>query len=376
VLSPVIARLLIYGVNPFDVERVLQFVERTPLRNARQLEERWLEAWTGLATAWQGRRQEAAVRGRRQTAFDAGMQEACCHLAQFLINTGDTAHKCVVYQGYAQSYREAMGQASWAMHAVDIAMAQGSPLSGLLHVPNGPGPHPCVVLFAGLGSCKEEVHVLASRMVARRVAALVPDMPGCGDSLFRGQITCGADNLSMAFHALADFTAGRSELDAARLGTCGMCMGGGYAYRAAAEESRYRFCASLFPLFINQVEPGSTPQWMKSGDWYDLQTGGKKAEVLIAELGLRDSDHVACPFFLVHGKHDNWMTLERAMELHTRATSPRREVLVVEDEPVYSSGQVVTHTMPVGEQLGWVAPLVADWIAEQAGCLADGTGAA
>jgi dienelactone hydrolase len=363
-LSPVSARLLIYGMNPFDLERVLRRMEATPLRNARQMETLWLDAWDGLARAWGERSFEASRQGHSRTAQSLGLQSAACRLAQFLINTGEVSRKRAVYLDYAESYRRAASLCDPPAVPVEIPLDVGSSLAAVLHLPRGSAPHACAAVLSGLGSCKEEMHTLARMLTERGVAALVPDMPGNGESLFHRGVSLGQAQLSSAFRGMLDFVAGRGDLDGSRFGVLGLCMGGGYAFRACAEEPRFRFCATLFPLFLDRVEEGAVPLWMRRGDWFDLQVGGKSPTELVAEVGLRDGDRVACPFFLVHGRHDNWMTLERAMLLFEHAHPSQRRMLVVDDEAAYATGQSLTHSMPVGEQLGWVGPLVADWIAK------------
>lgn len=372
-LSPMVARLLIFGINPFDLERVLRRIEATPMRSARQLETLWLEAWDGVARAWSERGREATRQGHRVTALNTGLQAAACRLAQFLINTGDVARKRAIYLDYAQAYQQVASQCEPAATFVDVPLDNGSSMTAVLHLPHGSGPHPCAAVISGLGSCKEEMHTLARMLVDRGVAALVPDMPGNGESLFERGIALGGAQLAAAFRGMQDFVTRRPELDGARFGLLGLCMGGGYAYRACAEDraenraEEFKFCATLFPLFLDRVEESAIPIWMRSGDWFDLQTGGKRPSELLPEVGLRDSDRVNCPFFLVHGKHDNWMTLERATLLFENANPRQRKLLVVDEEPVFSSGQSLTHSMPVGEQLGWVGPQVTDWIAQVTG---------
>lgn len=368
-LSPVVTRLLICGTNPFDLERILKRVEQTPLRNARQLESLWLAQWDALATAWHARSVAAAELGARRTALTLGLQAASCRLAQYLINSSELALRRSVYLEYAKCYREAVSFFQSPVLSVRIPTQQGQTLAAHLHLPSGQGPHPCVAIFSGLGSCKEEMNTLARLVVERGVAALVPDMPGCGESLFCEQIVCGSDQLTAAFRGVVEFVEQRPELDASCLGTMGLCMGGGYAYRACHEQTRYRWCAPLFPLFIDQVGSEKTPQWMKTGAWIELQTGGKDEQTLYSEVGWRDEFNVDCPLFMVHGKHDNWMPLDRARLLYDHASSQVRELLVIDEEPAYSTDQAVTHTMPVGEQLSWVGPIVADWVARQAGVL-------
>ncbi|HMA91883.1 MAG TPA: alpha/beta hydrolase [Polyangiaceae bacterium] len=366
-LNPVVARMLIYGASPFDLERVLRRVEDTPLRNAQQLESLWLTEWEALAHQWRERSRDAAHRMRCSTARDTSFQASACGLAQFLINSAEISRKSQSYAAYSEDYRKAADYFGSRVLSLDIPFGEQASLPALLHLPDRNRPHPCVAIFAGLGSCKEEMNTLARFMVERGIAALVPDMPGSGASLFRESIVCSSENLSKAFRAVADFAHGSSEIDPEQFGAVGLCMGGGYAYRACFEDHRYRFCATLFPLFINQVADDATPRWMKSGTWYDYQTGGQAPQHFVSEVGWHDGFSIDCPFLMVHGKYDNWMTLERATILFEHARSPVRQMIVIDEEPVYASGNVITHTMPVGEQMGWVGPLVADWVREQVG---------
>lgn len=369
-LNPVTVRLLIYGTNPFDIERVLRRVEQAPYRTARQLEAKWLAEWEVLATEWRKRSDDAWLRGKRATALTLALQAASCRLAQFLINPGEVSARRELYLRYAAEYQSAAQLFTVPVTAVRIPVDGSRTLAAHVHLPDGRGPHPVVAILSGLGSCKEEMNVLARRMVERGVAALVPDMPGSGETLFSHQVSCGSDNLSAAFRAIAQFCGEHADLDAARLGVAGLCMGGGYAYRACFEDRRFRFCATLFPLFINAVDDDATPQWMKSGPWYDLQSGGMSVAQFRNDVGWREEYRIDCPFLMVHSKHDNWMPLERAMVLYDRATSADRELILIEEEPAYSTGESVTHTMPVGEQMTWVGPVLADWIAQRAGVAA------
>lgn len=368
-LNPVAARLIIYGVHPVELERVLARIEATPLTGPRDLETRWMDEWTALARRWEARSAEALAAGHRRTAGVMAANAAGCRLAMYLINTTQLDRKREVYLEYARTYRGAAACFDPPAHPVRIPYDDRRALSAILHLPAtvGPRPVPCVAIFAGLGSCKEEMNVLARAMVQRGVAALVPDLPGTGESLFADGLAADGAAVTRAFAAVAEFVATRPELDAGRLGTCGLCMGGGWAYRAAAHDRRYGFCATLFPLFIDQVPARMTPLWMRSGAWFKLQTGGTHPAEILKQFGLHDDDAVACPYFLVHGRHDNWMSLDRAMVLYDRAPASSRKLLVIEDEPHFASGEEVTHAMPVGEQLYWVAPIVGDWIADLTG---------
>ncbi len=364
-LSPVIARLLIFGVNPMDLEGALSRLEAKPLLNAKMLESNWLEEWNALAETWKERARESLAKGHRRTAYTCLFHASICGLAKFLINTSDLATKKSVYLDYAANYRAAMDQSPTMVEDLAVPCQDNFCLSAQLHLPAGDGPHPCAVVFSGLGSCKEEMHTIARALVDRGVAALVPDMPGSGASLFVRGVPCSMDRIEQAISGLADLASSHPRLDAAKLGVTGLCMGGGYAFRAVALEPRFRFAATLFPLFINMNDLALIPQWMRSGTWLQFQIGGVDPDAFIAQMGPAPSDTPRVPFFLVHGRHDNWMTWDSAHSLLERVEHSRRDLLTIESEPVITGGNTTTHAMPVGEQMHWVVPVVADWVLDR-----------
>jgi dienelactone hydrolase len=191
-------------------------------------------------------------------------------------------------------------------------------------------------------------------------------MPGCGATLFLHNLACSRRAIESAIVGLARVVDHHKDLDSHTLGATGLCMGGGYAYRATAIEPRYRFAATLFPLFINMVDPSGIPQWMRSGPWMALQTGEANTDQFIAEMGPDPEDVPRVPFFMVHGRHDNWMTWDAANALLQRVEHPQRRLLTLENPPVLTGGNATTHAMPVGDLMHWVVPIVADWLADRA----------
>lgn len=365
-LSPVVARLLIFGVHPIDLEGVLSRLEGSPLLNAKMLETRWLALWMELKEEWERRAERSLALGHRQTAAICRFHASACGLARFLINTGDIEVKRSVYLDYAVTHRRAMDLLPDPVRELRIQCSEGFELAAQLHLPAGAGPYPCVVVFAGLGSCKEEMVTLARALTQRGVAALVPDMPGSGASLFVHGVTCSMARIESAIAGLAQFVVDNPELDASALGGMGLCMGGGYCYRAAALDARYKYAAMLFPLFINMVAQGSVPEWMRSGPWTEFQMGGLEADQFIGQMGPADTDVPRVPCFVVHGRHDNWMTWDSVNALLQRVQHPHRELLTIENAPVVTGGNATTHAMPVGEQMHWVVPVVADWLTDRA----------
>jgi dienelactone hydrolase len=363
-LNPVIARLLIYGVNPNDVEYVLSNVETRKLINARLLERSWLEEWEQKAARYLAYGEEAVKKNNDVSAREFFFLAAQCYYAIFLINLKEITDKQRIYQRYADLYRRSIVYYKPPVEYVEIPLADNHTLPGYLHhgSPSSTGKNPCAIIFSGLGSCKEEMHMLARPLVERGISVLIPDMPGNGEALFMHKIQCNIRNLSTAFTRVVDYLETRADIKKEAIGSYGLCMGGGYAYRAAAVDSRYSFCVTLFPLLITKVEPGSTPQWMKQGEWVNFQTGGIPAADFMEEMRLLEEGKPQCPYFFIHGEHDNWMTLASAMQFFDKAQG-EKERLIIAEQPVFFGRQAVTHAMPVGEQLHWVRHVVGDWIA-------------
>ncbi|MBN2738008.1 MAG: alpha/beta hydrolase [Spirochaetales bacterium] len=367
-LNPVVTRLLIYGINPMDLESIMSKIEDMVILNSPSLEKKWQTLWEEKAVHYSDLADKALVKGRKETARELFMAAAQCYFAVYLINLSSIDQKAIVYAKLSDYYFKAARFFSRPVEKIQIPFVNNKYLSACLHLPQeGRKIKGSVVFYAGLGSCKEEMNTLARTLVERDLAVLVPDMPGCGESLFSQSITCSAENVKQVYSLVLDFLNHHSKTKGLPIGSAGLCMGGGYAYNAATLNQGYHFCATLFPLFISQVPETHTPQWMRSGAWYDFQTGGAEAKSFQASMGRVTTKKLSCPFYLVHGQYDNWMTLNNAMELFELAENPNKEKLIIHQEPVFSKEEEVLHTMPVGEQIHWVRHLFVDWILDQLG---------
>ena len=93
--------------------------------------------------------------------------------------------------------------------------------------------------------------MLANPLTERGMAVLTPDMPGTGAALFDHDLKCRGLMLESAFDAAFSYLENRDDIDSDKIGHFGLCMGGGYAFRAASKRPESKCCVSLFPLFIN-----------------------------------------------------------------------------------------------------------------------------
>lgn len=365
--NPVITRLLIYGVNPIDLEYVLSAVENKNHLNSKSLEQTWSKEWQKKAAVYTALAKKAEESNNAITAHTLYFYATQCFYAIFLINFSDISDKRDIYIKYSQLYKKVLEYAPFKTERMSIAIDDNNSIPGYLHIPNGAEnkENPCVIIYTGLGSCKEEMITLAEPLIQRGIAVFISDMPGNGENIYNGKIICNYKNLQLAFNAIFDTLVQRSDIKKDAIGAYGLCMGGGYAYHAASNDSRYKACTTFFPLFISTIDQSTTPQWMKQGETFNLQTGdGNTAEHFLDDMAALENGALSCSFLFVHGKYDNWMTLEMAQVLYDKATG-KKDKIIIEEAPVFSTQQIVTHTMPVGEQLHWLRIVAADWMVNE-----------
>lgn len=117
----------------------------------------------------------------------------------------------------------------------------GERLVGDLHLPEGGGPHPGVVVGGPMTSVKEQVTgTYAAALAGRGVAALAIDHRGFGASGGTPRQYERADLKIADLRAALDRLAASPAVDAGRIGAVGVCLGAGYVLAAAAGHARVR----------------------------------------------------------------------------------------------------------------------------------------
>jgi alpha/beta superfamily hydrolase len=108
-------------------------------------------------------------------------------------------------------------------------MSQSQRMWGMLHLPNGRGPHPVVMMLHGLTGDMTGPHRLfvhaARAFAAQGIAVFRFDMRGSGQSEGEFQDMTLAGEVLDAQAAL-EWLIGRPEIDAARVGVLGLSLGG------------------------------------------------------------------------------------------------------------------------------------------------------
>ncbi len=206
----------------------------------------------------------------------------------------------------------------------------GCEVVGVLHVPDGEGPHPALIFDGPLTCVKEQVPGNYARaMVARGFVTLAIDHRYFGES--EGQPRQLEDPAQKVedIRAGLGFLAERSEVDSARLGAVGVCAGAGYLSHAVAQDKRIRAFATVAGFFHDNA---MQRQWM--GERY--QAAIERAEA--ARVTYEQSGH--SEQIPAVGKGDVAMPLDEAF---TYYGTPRGAV------PNYTNAFAVmsrAHTLP------------------------------
>ena len=358
-LNPVATRSLLYGADPFDLEAILKKIDNIKVKSGKQIQEVWINEWRAKIDRYSKLCEKAAAEGNRLSAKEYARMAAQCHYACFMINIEDVEHKTEIYKGLEESYRRYVKFCKNKIEYTEIDTRAGK-IPAYIHYPDSgrKSSYPVAVTYSGIGSCKEELEMLAAPLNKRGIAVITPDMPGAGAAIIHNNIKCGGKQIEAAFEGIYRFIKEHKKLDGNNIANFGLCMGGGYAFRATVKNPKVKACVSLFPLLMNFADQGSIPIWMKRGKWSSYQYSDDYLEGMrILEEGTHKAD-----FLMVYSSDDNWMTPEASQKLLGKALG-YKECIHVEDKPAYVSEETIMHAMPVGEQYHWVKHIAADFIA-------------
>ncbi|MBB5625149.1 alpha/beta hydrolase family protein [Sphaerisporangium krabiense] len=242
---------------------------------------------------------------------------------------------------------------------------------GLFVRGEGDGPRPCVVEFNGLDSTKEMVYGngLAQKLAKRGISTLIMDHPGSGEALRLRGMT-GSYQSEKYGGAGLDYLASRDDCDAGRCGVVGWSLGGYYAPRAAAFESRFKACVAWGAIYSwpelgayrqesGQGTEPSVPHFAEHIAWvFGLKTP-EDFPPFAATMSMAEHSHrITMPFLVIHGSNDRQIPALFAQKQYDAAVnSSRRELHIVTPE----EGGV--------EHVGFDNPTfttsyIADWLAE------------
>ena len=142
----------------------------------------------------------------------------------------------------------------------------GSEMEMYAALPDGPGPHPAVVIAFHVGGLDDFDRKMADQLATSGFVAVVPDLfHRFPQSVMDGPRLDRLGHLQdpdiiADMNAAVDFLAGNSSIDSNRLGVTGFCMGGRIAWLMAASNPIFKCTAPFYGgNIMGNWGPGETP---------------------------------------------------------------------------------------------------------------------
>lgn len=227
-----------------------------------------------------------------------------------------------------------------------------SPLIGILRAPPGPGPHPTVILIAGLDSAKEEFRLVEDVFLRREMATFALDGPGQGEVEWHQPIR---PDWEVVGRAVSEHLAALPEVAADRIGVWGVSLGGYYAARVASDPGRVRAAVSLSgPYDFGAAWAALNPLTQKAFEVRSGASSAGDAAARAATLTLAGAaEKIEIPLLIVAGRRDRLFAPDHAQRLCDAAAGPTRLLLLAEGN--HGCANVIYQHRP----------FAADWMAEQ-----------
>jgi dipeptidyl aminopeptidase/acylaminoacyl peptidase len=335
-----------YGYEYTDIKRTMGRI-----KSVEQIPDEW--ALTAEQVEQAAREQEDA--GHLLTACMFYYRSALYYTrAQWAIFEDDNPRKESLLNKSLECYDKVIQLNDYPIERVEIPFEEQS-FPGLLHLPLGDGPFPCVIFVPGMDMTKEEYPWPDRNMFKTRgVAVLSIDGPGQGECNLR-KVRVTADNHGDAGTAAVDFLTGHPKIDSKRLAVFGVSMGSYWAPLIAARDSRLRACVGAIACFGNktaifdEASPLFRRNFMFMSGIHDDEEFDRMAEqmTLVGRVGA-----INCPTLLVTGQYDPLSHLKDTEAIWEEMACPK-ELWIFERQ---------FHS--IGAYRGELYPRIADWLVD------------
>jgi 2,6-dihydroxypseudooxynicotine hydrolase len=312
----------------------------------------WGPEWMVTARIHEELGEQAWEEGRRISAVGAFLAAArCYHLSYFLSVDDEEAH----VHGLAkmlECHDRVLPYMEPPVEKITISFP-GADLVGLLSLPPKGGAAPLVILLPGLDSTKETRHGGRGPLLRRGLAVLSLDGPGQGEMSTKLPIR---HDYEVAVSAAIDSLNGRDDIDTSRVGLIGASLGGYYACRSAAFESRVGAavanCGPYDWVDCWDELPEVTRGAFRKYSWSSSDEEAREKAKALDLTGV--AEKIAQPLVVVHGMLDPLIGVEHARRIAEEA--PNATLITVDE---------ATHGV---SNLGYrYEPWVNDWMAGRLG---------
>lgn len=329
------------GVDYNDFVGVTSGVERW---------EEWLDAWRANGDMHADLARKAEAAGRTLTAGEAWVRAALSyHYAKFVWMVDMGKYRAAADEAVASLY-EAHKLLDPTAERIEMGL-EGELMVANLRRPGGADKPPLVIVLPGLDSTKEEFFHWENVFLRRGLATLSLEGPGQGETGYNTHIR---PDYEVAVSTALDAIGSRNDLDLTRVGIVGVSMGGYYAPRAAAFETRikavipiggpYNFgeCWDILPVITRET-------FVHHSGAAD-EEGGRQVAFTLSLEGV--ASRIRQPMLIIFGKQDRLIPWAQAERL--AAEAPMAELVM------YPDGNHVCNNIPYKYR-----PLAGDWMQEK-----------
>jgi dienelactone hydrolase len=290
-------------------------------------DEAWFEAWRAEGDRVRALAHAAQERGRRFTASAAYLR-ACNYyqMGERFRTPKDQRALESFHEAVEGFHRFALLTDRPSIEVVEVPYEGESLPAYFVHAENTDhARRPCLVFFDGLDTTKELQYLRGvPDLVRRGIACLIVDGPGTGEAIrFRGYHV--RYDYEVAGSAALDYLVKRSDIDPQRIGVMGVSLGGYYAPRCAAMDSRFKACVAWGAIWdyhatwkrrieaqfrASMSVPGHHIMWILGVG--TLEEALKKLEDFRLDGVVQ---RMRCAFLLAHGAADEQVPMADAQAL-------------------------------------------------------------
>ncbi len=248
-----------------------------------------------------------------------------------------------------RTYQRALPYFDLPGEHVTIPYEGGASMYGILRKPwHTPRP-PVVILIPGLDSAKEELHVYAQDFLRRGMATLAIDGPGQGEMEYEHALR---HDYEVPIRYAIDYLETRPDLDATRVGLMGVSLGGYFAPRAAAFETRLKAAIGNCGAYNFGDHFDHVPALTRAAFIHRLKArDAAEARTKLQTFDLQGVlSHLQCPLLVIMGRLDRLVPAQDAERMVHEAGS-KGELWMFED------GNHVCNNIPYKHR-----PQQADWM--------------
>ncbi len=313
----------------------------------------WCVAWSERAAVHEALGRDALSQGHGLSAAEhLNTAAVCYHFGKFLF-VDDIAQMRAAHAKAIACRNAALAHSKPGGERVAVSY-EGRFLYGNLRLPLGATKAPVVVMCMGLDSAKEEMESYERLFLERGLATFAFDGPGQGEAEYELAIR---GDYEVPVRAVIDCLTSRRDVDAHRIGIWGVSLGGYYAPRACAFETRIKACIGLSgPYDMSEcwdVLTDLTRAAFRARSHTDDEAQARK---VAATLSMHEiAGRIACPLLLVAGKLDRLVPWQHTERLAREAGGPV-QTLIVEDGNHVANNRGYRYR-----------PQCADWMARQLG---------